>query len=517
MRSVSRATDVAARLANLLEAFAGALLFAPPLLLPWLQGGNDARSLWVVAGCVVPGWGLWAALRCGTFRPARVPQWLGIAAGLVVAAAVVHGFDQAVPALDPKVAAHHAALRARWPASFVQLNGQERTLIWLLLGVAVIPWVDLLRRRRRWVSYLLVAHACNGALIASFGLAAGGAHPWLFADDLKNLTGKPFAGFFHYSLAAAYFNTCLPGAVLLAAGIPGSWRSACVARKHGRAMAAWGFRRLAGVMAVGSLMMALADNRALAGQTSGAAAVFLVLAGLVVARLSRAGRRAAAAGLGVGAILLAMACAVIAGWAVLDERVALGRLKTTGPGVEPPALVNRGDLMLPSRHPQRGLYSFERRLAWATAQELAARSRWWGSGPGSWSQVYPRQTTDPFLLSFFLHVQFVHSDPLQYIIEWGWLGGSAWMIILFGAALHGSRRTWKRWSKGLLKSAGGFSELAASAGLVAVLCHSLVDFPLQCPAVLAAALLCSALALSSPSAWDVLWPGRGSSAKKSGG
>jgi O-antigen ligase len=100
-----------------------------------------------------------------------------------------------------------------------------------------------------------------------------------------------------------------------------------------------------------------------------------------------------------------------------------------------------------------------------------------GSGAGTFHYVFPpyKDRIDG-LDGYWQHA---HQDWFQGIIEWGWLGFTAWAVIFLGAMA----RLWSR-----IDEAGrsGRPELTASAAFLAlalVLVHALADFPLQIPAL----------------------------------
>ena len=80
-----------------------------------------------------------------------------------------------------------------------------------------------------------------------------------------------------------------------------------------------------------------------------------------------------------------------------------------------------------------------------------------------------------------LPVQFAHQDYLQTLTEWGWLGGIAWAVLVFGGLgvsltrLRTARLRPCTIEEGLL--AGAWVALAG------VMIHALVDFPLQIPSI----------------------------------
>jgi O-antigen ligase len=482
-----------------LDSIAGLLVFAPVIVLPWLQGGTNPASLPASLVALIGGWVVWVGVRLAQTGRVRIPRWLGLAVGVVGAVAVWHLWSDVATLADSGIRLHHRALRERWPNSFVRLSSDQKSLLWMALAAALVPMVDLLRRNRGWMQILVGIHAVNGALIAGEGLVCAEKYEGCFFGDRSTLTGMPFGPFFHYSLAAGYFLSCLPGALLLAFGVSGGLRGTFSQRDRSKAVLLWLVRRLMGMLVLGLLTAALLVNQAAAAQLAAIGAVVLFLGVIWLARV-KPGKRIRPNQVMVGGVGAALVLALMTiTWGVGDPHIALGSLEQAKPLPEGvPKIVDRGDLMLPSTHPQRGLWAFERRLAWATALELVPEAGFFGWGPGNWAEVYPSRTSDLFLLSFFLHVQFVHNDALQWLIEWGWLGGVAWLVILFGGALHGSRLVWNRWWKGSLSSGNRLCEAGGAIALLAVLLHSQVDFPLQCPAVLASALLCCAVALASP-------------------
>lgn len=100
-----------------------------------------------------------------------------------------------------------------------------------------------------------------------------------------------------------------------------------------------------------------------------------------------------------------------------------------------------------------------------------------GAGAGTFQYVFPPYKDRIEGLGGYW--QHAHQDWFQSIIEWGWLGFTAWAVI-FGGALV---RLWSRMDEA---GRSGRPELTASAALLAlvlVLVHALADFPLQIPAV----------------------------------
>lgn len=112
------------------------------------------------------------------------------------------------------------------------------------------------------------------------------------------------------------------------------------------------------------------------------------------------------------------------------------------------------------------------------------RNHWvWGTGPGTFSAVYPYYQSPAFAGQTILHA---HSEPVQFLSEFGVAGG-AWigMAILLGLSAGNGRRPRADWIP-------PFAELerrAFALGLAACALHGLIDFPLRIPllALIAAA------------------------------
>ncbi|MFD2276203.1 O-antigen ligase family protein [Rubritalea spongiae] len=99
-----------------------------------------------------------------------------------------------------------------------------------------------------------------------------------------------------------------------------------------------------------------------------------------------------------------------------------------------------------------------------------------GYGPGSFMPMFPFFTHDKAgaLNSKWIYA---HNDPLQTLIEWGWLGTSFWILLIAGSAfllLYEQLAKRKKQSRTHLFYFNG-----ATIGMFIFLLHSTVDFPFQ--------------------------------------
>jgi O-antigen ligase len=161
----------------------------------------------------------------------------------------------------------------------------------------------------------------------------------------------------------------------------------------------------------------------------------------------------------------------------------------TPPESEWPKLM-RDDLFVASDH--RAYPLGDRGAAYATAGAAIADRPWFGWGPGSgWTAASAAHSADPFLRTFYLLIQFTHSDVLQTCVEWGVVGAAGWALLVPGALVHALARIGFRPSR-------DFIGAGAVTALIAVLIQSLTDFPLQIPAIQLNAVALAALAWSVP-------------------
>lgn len=127
-----------------------------------------------------------------------------------------------------------------------------------------------------------------------------------------------------------------------------------------------------------------------------------------------------------------------------------------------------------------------------------------GSGAGSFFIVFPLYGQSIGVKGFW---EYAHQDWLQTIMEWGWIGFAGWAVIFGGALIRLQRRMRESQEGRLMKEARrrrhtqessgrrrrrrrarrtNRTELTASGAwiaLIVVLLHSLVDFPMQIPAL----------------------------------
>ncbi len=307
----------------------------------------------------------------------------------------------------------------------------------LLLGILCFT-CDLVRRSE-WRRRLLWTMAGTGVSLVILGLAQrftdASSIFWLKA----NLGKTFFATYRYHANAGAYLNLIWP---LIAGLLVGTFETVGQTRRK----YLWG------------------------------AAGILCLAGLFV-NTSRASAMLAVALLGV--------------WSVwLVKQVWRERIEGISPGA---AVVTLGLLVLLTMGVAffAGLENSLRRwshftelitadnprwLAAGVCWRMLPEAGWWGFGPGTFSTMFPYYTN--YLGDTLAGVWFyAHEDYLQTLIEWGYLGGLAWAVVLLGGVITSWRQFHKlREDLSLRKRALHFGMVTAIAG---VLLHALVDFPLQ--------------------------------------
>ena len=129
---------------------------------------------------------------------------------------------------------------------------------------------------------------------------------------------------------------------------------------------------------------------------------------------------------------------------------------------------------------------------WEPAYKVWQDNLWWGAGPAHFDYRFRQHRPEAVQLS----PDRVHNDFLNVLADWGVVGAvlvsSAFVLLALGVA-----KTWRyvRGSPDGLGGKRGSNKLAfvlgASAGLIAILCHSMVDFNMHIPAnaMLAVALM----------------------------
>jgi O-antigen ligase len=147
-----------------------------------------------------------------------------------------------------------------------------------------------------------------------------------------------------------------------------------------------------------------------------------------------------------------------------------------------------------------------RRDLWMTAGQMWQDHFWWGVGPAHYDYCFREYRPESIQMS----PDRTHNDYLNLLADWGAVGG---IIVLAGMVTFGAglRKTWKYarpsendFGRGLSNRFAFF--LGASAGLLALAVHSVVDFNLHIPAnaivgVTLLALLSSNLRFATERYW----------------
>jgi O-antigen ligase len=143
---------------------------------------------------------------------------------------------------------------------------------------------------------------------------------------------------------------------------------------------------------------------------------------------------------------------------------------------------------------------------WTAAEQMWRDHFWWGVGPAHYNYCFREYRPE----NIQLNPDRAHNDYLNLLADWGTAGG---IIVLAGMVTLGAglRKTWKYvrpaendFGRGLSNRFAFF--LGASAGLLALAVHSVVDFNLHIPAnaitgVTLLALLSSNLRFATERHW----------------
>lgn len=440
-------------LAKTLRRAGGAGLLVALAAAPLAYGATRPAALEALLTLLGLAASCWLASLLPGRRAIALPVAVGVGLALLLVSLLPWLGGWTAPTPEPVFTTEHfARVAARWPASVVGLDRATAIALPAGLGLALVMTADLARER-----FWLIAFASVIAITAAaVALLAAAQHltqaPGMFWRNEGRLPGRFWGTFFHHTSAGAYLNTAWP----LAAGL-------------------------------------------LALKVRGARAFGLVLVILLAAHATHVSRFPQVAALASGVVLLVrfgwlraprprLVLAGILGSSLLLG-VATGRLGEIGerwrqvrsadvtaqpvpPLAEWPRLV-RADLLIPNRY-QTGPAGDRGEAQQAALRGLADRP-WTGHGPGNWRAAAAMHSGDPYVRTFYLYLQFAHQDFLQAAAERGLPGIGALLVLLVPAAVLPL----------FLHPLGAPAVLGIStaAGLGAVLLQSLLDFPLQIPAV----------------------------------
>jgi len=309
----------------------------------------------------------------------------------------------------------------------------------------------LARSKPRWILFRAIAIA--GLVVALVGIyqkaSMAGAMLW---TDAENSGQVFFAAFRYHGNAASFLNL--------------SWPAALAVFLRSRLIRPVGLATSLDLCVFFFVLAAVFVNTSKGGHVIGIIGVLLMAWRyrwvILSPNLSRAVK-------GVLAALLLGVFAVVVLPAVVSSFTKWNELATTGGSLE------------------------GRLLAYGVCLQMMPDSGVFGIGAGTFRHLFPFYTLElgDRITGFWYHS---HQDWLQGIIEWGYAGFAAW-VVLFGGALV-------RLGKRVRKAAAlGHAEITSTIPLLAlvlVLGHGLVDFPLQIPAIQLLVVFYLAVAWSSP-------------------
>lgn len=482
----------APRLAEALRNVAGVLFLAALVVAPLYYGATRPVALQWVATLLTAGAAMWALSRAaaGVYTPPPMTVRWGF--GLVAMSAVAWLFFLAPMDVPEFTRNHVARVAERWPGAIVP-RSFSATLGWAAACLLAFFALHDLAREPRWRRAIAGTMIVAGAAVALLGLVQNATRArGIYWDANPRLPGAFFGTFFHHTSAGGFLNTVWPMGLALALTLIRQGASTASQR----------------IVIYGSLVCATLTLAAHTAHVSKlpqviAAVAFVVLAlwaGLWRMLGEIRGLRIAA---GI-AIIVAATSVTFFGASRLDtiasrweqfRQAQFGAPNSSAAGEVPsietwPRLV-RDDLFIPSDH--RAYPLGDRGAAYATALAAIKDRPWFGWGPGGWTAAAAAHSSDPFIRTFFLFLQFTHQDYLQTCVEWGLVGAAGWALLVPGALVHGAVRLGPRPSH-------DFIGAGAVVSLAAVLTQSLIDFPLQIPAIQLNAVALAAIAWSATQA-----------------
>ena len=418
-----------------LGALSAAILYAPLAF-----GGTTPTTALGLAGILTVSFLLWAVLLCVERRR----PMLGSTACLIALAVLV--FIGVSHVLNPKftfqsepwafVAVPDAMA---WLPGTVDVEATRAVMGPLLAFLlAFVVLLDLMSSSVfRW--RLFRAIALSGFVISLVGLTqkAGGADSMLWTTPERS-GDVFFAAFRYHANSAAFLNLCWPASLAL-------WlRNRQEGSGAGLAKSFW-------LVTLFFILLAVFVNSSKAGQILGLVgltyAVFRYRS-LFVSRDTSRAVLAISLVLGIGVFVISILPSVATTVDQWDNLVADG-----------------GSLQ-------------GRLLAYGAALQVLPDSGWFGTGPGTFRLVFPFYTVQlgDQISGIWYHA---HQDYLQTLIEWGFVGGVAWGVLILGGLGRAVVRVRMAQREGQIEYSASCSILA----MLLVLLHALVDFPFQIPAI----------------------------------
>ncbi len=119
---------------------------------------------------------------------------------------------------------------------------------------------------------------------------------------------------------------------------------------------------------------------------------------------------------------------------------------------------------------------------WREAARLAIAAGPLGSGPGTFTATIPDRATAALFQvwqveRFSPSRSHAHQDYLQTVVEWGWIGGAAWGVIILGGFYGAVRTALSRTAEPTVAGPA----IVVAAALTGALIHGTTDFPWQIP------------------------------------
>ena len=440
---------------HLPTALSGWLLIGALAIAPWAYGGMRPWANQLVnclLGVAVSLWG--SAWLSSKYRP-KVPRLIVIGAAVLLIQAWWMTANAFTAAQENGSLSAGNQLLPGAPGSINRAQSLAASIDATLLLLTLALASDL-SRQAAWRKRLWWTIALTGTSLALFGLIQklAGARNIFFAP-FSFETETFFATFSYHANAGSYLNLVWP----LVAGL-----TLLAFRKGTRA------KRVGWTLALVTCVAALFVNTSRASGFLGVA-MALPLGAWVGSQMLRGrfGKVHPAKAAITLLLLIALACGVAMTVGIDRTLQRWGYLERE---------LNTRNLRLQSQ--QRSLGFVE-------------QAGPFGFGPGSYPSVNAAHKPVPEELSGFK--QFAHEDYLQTVIEWGFVGGLLWFLLLAAGPVNSLIVAWRnphRWQ---------FRDTALHRvtllALLGVALHALVDYPMQVPSIRLCFVAMAGLLLSS--------------------